>query len=221
MTGISHLKALLGPGRAARWRRTVLRRLVAFLALAGALVAAQVSLRPPPATTRAVVVATTDLSAGTVIARSDLTVERVPVALLGHPAGVGSDVEGLVGRRLATPLAAGEPVSSTRLVPRSVAEGLPPGTTAVHLLATDDRMLDLVAPGVDVRLHRPADGAPLVERAAVLGVDPPPSDGSLAITPAPERGLVVAVPDEALTTVLTGPDGAPPRVHVLPAAHRG
>lgn len=204
---------LRGRSRAQRWRRTVARRVLAFLALASALVLTQWSLRSPGPATTAVAVAGRDLAAGTVLGRGDLVLARLPRDLVPS---ASSDPGHVLGRRLATPLARGEPVTPTRLVPRTLADGLPPGTTAVHVLATDTHMLELVGPGQEVRLHRPSDGAVLVERAMVLGVDLPVAGSGPALGGPDPRGLVVAVPTDSLTLLLLTPDGSGPRVHVLP-----
>ena len=204
---------LRGRSRAQRWRRTVARRVLAFLALAAALVLTQWSLRSPGPATTAVAVAGRDLAAGTVLGRGDLVLTRVPRTLVPS---ASADPEHVLGRRLATPLARGEPVTPTRLVPRTLADGLPPGTTAVHVLATDTHMLELVGPGQEVRLHRPSDGAVLVDRALVLGIDLPVAASTSPLGGPDPRGLVVAVPTDSLTLLLLTPDGSGPRVHVLP-----
>lgn len=214
MTSPSVRDVLRGRSRAQRWRRTVARRVLAFLALAAALVLTQWSLRSPAPATTAVAVAGRDLAAGTVLGRGDLVLTRVPRTLV--PSALVLGLEHVLGRRLATPLARGEPVTPTRLVPRTLADGLPPGTTAVHVLATDTHMLELVGPGQEVRLHRPSDGAVLVDRALVLGIDLPVAASTSPLGQPDPRGLVVAVPTDTLSLLLLTPEGSGPRVHVLP-----
>src|SRR5215467_10259523 len=80
------------------------RRLVAL----GLLVAAAVSATgsssrgDPPPTTRAVLVAATDLRAGMTVDRASVRTARLPVGLV--PAGAVRSLAGVVGRTLGAPL---------------------------------------------------------------------------------------------------------------------
>lgn len=211
---------LLGPSRRARWRRHALRRALAGVCAACATLLLVGVVRPPPPATTAVVVATTALAGGTVLASSDLRVvevtgEATPVAAVGDP-------RLLLGRRLTSRVDPGEVVTTTRLVPRSPADGAPPGTVAAHLLVADDRALDLVAAGRRVAVYPEAGGAALARGVLVLGVDTPdePSfTGSLPGSAVAPRGLVVALEPVDVERIFAGgrPEGGAPVVLVVVA----
>ena len=125
--------------------------------------------------------------------------------------------DGLVGRRLAVPVARGTPLSGAVLVPRTALEGLPSGTVAVHVGASDPRMLDLLSPGQTVRLHRVDSGLLAASGVRVLAVDPA---GEAMADRGAARGLVVALTPQAADEALAG-DGTfdtALRFHVLPEA---
>ena len=122
--------------RAAGWPR----RVAAGLLLTAAVLLA---LRPDPAGTRPdsagtvpapappvadVVVAARDLSAGTVLAGTDLRTVTMPVAIT--PAGVSRRPGGLVGRLAAGPIRRGEAVTDARVVGPGLIAGLRPGESA-------------------------------------------------------------------------------------------
>lgn len=178
-----------------------------------------------------VVAAARTLPVGHVLQRADLTVLRWPRPL--RPATARADPAALVGRRLAGPLARGEPVTATRLLGRDLATGLPSGLVAVAVPLVDGSALDLVRPGDRVDLlaaprtdevdGRPAPGsiATLARAApalAVLGTEPDGDAGSAAgglagagaeIVLAVPRAAAVAIsraaPSHLFTAVLVSP----------------
>ena len=66
------LPGLTGPGRRARWRRLVLRRVVSALLAATAVVLVVLQLRPPPEPVTPVLLAARDVPAGAVLTATDL-----------------------------------------------------------------------------------------------------------------------------------------------------
>ncbi|MBM6402138.1 SAF domain-containing protein [Phycicoccus sonneratiae] len=214
------LPGLLGRGRRARWRRSVLRRVLS----AGCLVAAAATglqlVRPPPPPTVEVLVAATDVPAGAVLGAPDLQVVRVPVA--ARQPGALTAVGAAAGRRSASALAAGEAVTRTRLVPRTPAEGLTAGSVALHVGLADPAAADVLAAGQPVSVF-PAVGGPLLARdATVLAVDPPaPSDlGSLG-GGGPPRGVLLELPAGSAERVLAGHGGTDGTVSVTVVARAG
>ncbi|WP_051750556.1 SAF domain-containing protein [Phycicoccus jejuensis] len=201
------LPGLLGPGRAARWRRSVLRRVLAAACLAGAVLAVLHVVRPPPPPTVPVLVAAREVAAGSVLRANDVTSIRVPVA--ARQPGALTDVGAVTGRRVAAALAAGEAVTATRLVPRGVTEGLPSGRVALHVALADPGSAGLLTPGGVVAVH-PGPGGPVLARdAVVLSVDPPPDEVGLGAGPAPPTapGAVLSLTPGAADRVLTGHGG--------------
>ncbi|EAP96917.1 hypothetical protein JNB_16856 [Janibacter sp. HTCC2649] len=175
-------------------------------------------VRPPPPPTTSALVAARDLPSGAVLTADDLRTTQIR-GESDSPGTVGAvgRVRDLVGRLLTSPVAAGELVTTSRLVPRTAAEGLPGDTVAAHVLHADERSLDLVSAGQRVTLFADTGGEPLATDVLVLGVDTPETPaltGSLPTSGSPPRGLVIALPHTALDRVFAGqrPDGGPPRV---------
>jgi Flp pilus assembly protein CpaB len=146
---------------------------------------------PPPPQTVPVLVARHDLGAGVVLGHAD--VRTATYAPGSQPEGLAEDV---LGRTLAAPLRAGEPITDVRLVAPALAAGYPgqvavpvrvPDPGAVGLLAAGDRIdvyttaprareARLVVPGVSViavpAAAAPAETGALTGRIVVLGVPP-------------------------------------------------
>lgn len=131
-----------------RLRRAVLtrRRPLAAVCVALAVVAGLHAARPPSPRTVRVTVAGHDLASGTVLTPHDLVVRRVPASL----SPVGSTAQA-VGRTLAAPVNAGEPVTDVRLVGPSIVAGYP-GRVALPVRIADGDAVALVQPGDHVGL---------------------------------------------------------------------
>lgn len=206
---------LLGPSRRARWRRWALRRGAAALCAVAAVLLVVDVVRPPPPDTVPVAVAARPLAGGAVLEAADLRVEQVardqaPVRALGDP-------RLLVGRRLTSRVVPGEPLTTTRLVPRSPLDGAPAGTVAAHLLVADPRSLDLVSAGRRVTLFPDTGGAALAHDVLVLSVDTPGRSGLTGSLPGSHEdvlGLVLALDGADLERIFAGhrPEGGAPRV---------
>lgn len=212
-------RQVLGGGRRGQWRRSVLRRALAVLALIAAIGVAADLLRPHPPESRSALTAARDLPAGHRLTVGDLRAVTVPADL---PAADHLALrEELVDRVLATTVARGELLSRTRLVPRGTAEGLPAGTSPLHVVVSDPRMLDLVTPGQRVRVHRARTGGLVAHDVLVVGVDAPREESSLiGGESGGERGLVLALPVDVIDAALATPepDGLVPRMHVVPTS---
>jgi pilus assembly protein CpaB len=175
-----------------------LRRALAALLTVGALVLALRS--PPPAdagvATAPVVVAAADLATGTALAAADLKVSLLPADTA--PAGRAEDPAPLIGRRLASPVRAGEPVTDVRLVGPGLTSGLPSGQVAAPVRLADLAVTALVRAGdhVDVLATAPdATAAEVVAAGAlVLAASGPAEDAASAQDVA---GLLVLAVDES------------------------
>ncbi|GGO72477.1 SAF domain-containing protein [Nocardioides deserti] len=179
---------LTRPARAVRRAVLARRRLLAAVLAAVAVAAAlQATARPAPATV-AVTVAARDLPVGAVVGPEDLATAA------WAPGSAPVDLPDPVGRVLAAPVRAGEPVTDVRLVGPGLTEGRPDlvavpvrlpdaGMAAllevgdeIDLLAADPRSggADVVASGVPV-LALPVDddaavgGNGLTGRLVVVG----------------------------------------------------
>lgn len=198
-----------------RLRRTVLarRRPLAAVCVALAVVAGLHAVRPPgPATTR-VTVAARDLESGTVLAPDDLAVRTVPRS--AEPVGSTPDA---VGRTLAAPVRAGEPITDVRLVGPSVVAGFP-GRVALPVRIADADAVALLRPGDHVGLvaadpRRGTAGYVAVD-VPVLSIPDPVGDTSgpatltgrlvvLAVLPSDVDHIAGAAATDLLSVVISG-----------------
>ena len=196
------LPGLTGPGRRARWRRRVLRRLVSAVLAATAVLLVVLELRPPAGPVTAALVAARDVPAGAVLAEADLRVDHVPRAAV-QPGGLSS-VSDAVHRRVGASLARGESVTASRLVPRGALDGLPVGRVALHVVSADPAAVDLLAPGLAARVYPAAGGPALAVGATVLAADPPVPGGQTSLSEAPPRGVVLSLSAAEADAVLAG-----------------
>ncbi len=186
---------------------TLLRRCLAALLAVGALVLA---LRPPdppaaaPLPGTPVVTAATDLSAGTTLTGASLSVTELAAA----PGGAAADPGDLVGRVLAAPLRAGEPVTDVRLVGPGLTALLPAGQVAAPVRLADLAVAALAGPGdrVDVLAT-----APDAARAGVV------ARGALVLAAPDDDGLLVLAVDEATAATLAAAATAATLTLSLPA----
>ena len=190
-------RALHDMRRAVRRRR----RLLAAALLAVAVVAGLRSVAPPPAPTVPLLVAATDLPAGTVLTRADLAVVDAPASGPGPPDGALTAVPPALGRTLAAPLRRGEAVTDVRLVAPSLLDGYP-GLVAVPVRVPDAGSVALLAVGdrVDLVAADPRAGT-----AEVVARDAP----VLALPGDPEATGGGAAPGGALVVLGSLPSLAP------------
>lgn len=196
---------MTGTGQAALrdLRRAVARHRVLLSAglAAGSVATAVTALSPAAAPATTVVVAAHDLVAGVPLAGSDLRTVDLPSA--GAPSGVLADPAAAVGRLVAGPVRAGEPLTDVRLLGAAL---LPPGPeVAVPVRVAERATAALVRAGdvVDVLSAAP-DGArtatTVVTAVRVLSVplaEDDPGEGALlvlaATRPAAARLAAAAV----------------------------
>jgi pilus assembly protein CpaB len=193
---VDRLRALL---RTRGWPRTMaLRRTTAFLlvVLAGALALRPASARDTVDT--AIVVAATDLRPGSALTPGDTDIRLLPAPDV--PSGTLTSQHAVLGRVLAGPVRAGEPITDVRLVgpaDTALTTGDPSAATVPVQLADPD-VADLLRPGshVDVVALDPDQQADpvLAEDATVITVrDTPGAQGQ------PGRLVLVAVPRQVAT----------------------
>jgi Flp pilus assembly protein CpaB len=119
--------------------------------LAGGAVALGLGVAaPPPPAATPVVVAAADLTGGGVLEASDLAVRRFPPAAV--PAGAARSPARWVGRTLAAPVRAGEPLTDVRVVGPGLVAGYGPDAVAapVRIADADSVALTRVGDRVDV-----------------------------------------------------------------------
>lgn len=172
-----------------RTRRAVLRRrrLLAALLTAVAVAAGLDAVARPPPETVTVLVAARDLPSGTEVTADDVqSAEFLPGST---PSDLADDP---VGRVLAAPLTAGEPVTDVRLVGAQLTEDLP-GLTAVPVRLPDAGMVELLEVGdrIDLVAADPQAGGAQVVAADVLVLAIPRTDTEAAGASALPGRLVV------------------------------
>ncbi|MGL5864945.1 MAG: SAF domain-containing protein [Dermatophilaceae bacterium] len=208
--------SVTGPSRRSRWRRRLLRRLVAAALTATAVVIIVGQLRPALPATTTVVAAARPVPAGAELAAGDLRV--VAVAADAAQPGSVTDPAAALGRRVGAALVPGETLTRSRLVPRSAAEGLATGEVAVHVVVANPAALGLLGPGQRVMVVAGNGGRPLVRGAIVLSIDPPaPEELVDRFSGSPARGVVLALPAAGAERLLAGHGGldGPPVVNVV------
>lgn len=195
-----NLPALSAAGPLVRLRRALLarRRVVAALLAALAVLVSVRALQGPALPSEPVVVAAHDLAGGAALTPGDLRVVSVTPSLA--PAGAVREPAQVVGRTLAAPVRAGEPVTDVRLVSPGLLDGYP-GMVAVPVRLADAGPLDLLRVGdtVEVIGADPAGGstAEVLVRAPVVAL--PRADEQRGADPWAQGGLVVlaVAPHEA------------------------
>lgn len=197
------------------------RRLLAALLCCAAVGIAVQALMPQDAAHTPVVTAGRDLPAGQVLTQGSLAVRPLPADAV--PPGVFSSPEELAGRRLASPILAGTPVSETSLVGAGLLAGAPPGTAAVPVRPADPSVLELLRPGQLVDVVQSASGpygepGPATVLAAavpILWTSPaaagswPGEDGEsglVVVAAGPNEASALAAASGSLHLVITGPD---------------
>lgn len=166
------------------------RRPLAAGCAALAVLAGLHAARPAPAPTVAVRVAAHDLVSGTVLSPGDLVTRRFPAPVA--PPGTSSAA---VGRTLAAPVRAGEPVTDVRLVAPSLVAGYP-GRVAVPVRISDAETVALLRVGDHVGLvaadPRRGTASYLATDVPVLALPRPDGGGADAAAPLPGRLVVIA-----------------------------
>jgi Flp pilus assembly protein CpaB len=174
-------------------RRLVLsrRRPLAALLAAAAVVAGLHELRPPPPDVVAVLTAARDLPAGTTLHEQDL--RSVDYASGTAPTGLASDA---VGRVLAGPVRAGEPLTDVRLVGAALAAAYP-GSVAIPVRLPDAGMAALLHAGdrIDLVAADPQGGAARVVASDLVVVALPRPDEESMASGMPGRLVVLAAPE--------------------------
>jgi Flp pilus assembly protein CpaB len=190
-----------------RYRRPIA---AASAALAVLLLAA--ALRPASADRIDVVIASTDLPAGTTLAPQDIALAPMPADYL--PPGALTNPDDAVGRTMAGGITAGEPMTHSRLVstaPR--ADGL----LTVPVRLADPEAAALLAPGslIDLVLDSGETGARIIaEGVRVVTVPQRPTSPGIGGATRTAGSLVVVATDRR-TAVALAAAGTQPGLGVV------
>lgn len=195
-----------------RGRRLLLRhrRLLSALLAALAVLVVVRTLAPATPPRRAVVVAARDLMSGLTLAGGDVSVEQVPPEVV--PQGSVSSPAQLLGRVVAGPMRAGEPVTDRRLLGRPLLSGYPPGLVAAAVRIRDAAVVGLLQVGDRISVYAAGGDtsyAGLVVRRATVVTLPQVADDAqqgglvvLAVTPAQAAALAQASATAPLSVTL-------------------
>jgi Flp pilus assembly protein CpaB len=169
-----------------RWQRLRRPLAVALIAVGGFLIWVRGNA---PVTTIPTVVALAEVAAGDTVEPSDVHVVQWPADT--HPPPAATDTTGIVGRRAAAAIRAGEPLTEQRVLGPSLL-----AASGAHLVAVALPLDPLSCSG----LVRPGDRVHLVGRAGTgprtLVRDAP------VLTVSTQTGAVVAVPDTSAAVVV-------------------
>jgi len=196
--GIEHLSARLS------WHALGTPRALTAAALIGVIVFGTLHvLQPPPPDTSRVIVAAEDLSAGTVLAATDLRIVDVDPAII--PETGFDDIDEAVGKTLATPVPAGLFLTASALMGPGLYSSVPAGTVATPVRFSDPELIQLLHPGDRINVlvthhnQTESDTAEVVTRRALVLATPEPEEnasGLLGSSPANSGSIVLlAVPE--------------------------
>lgn len=194
-----------------------------------ALLLALTALTPPAQPTVGVAVAARDLAAGTLLRSADIATLQLPTTVAPATAVTSSS---LVGEVLASPVAAGEHLTASRLGGGALLIGTPPGTVALPVRVADPGAASLVSPGdrVDLLAAVTTEAGTLVRTvgrdvAVVLagGSMQPASAGGIGPLAVADGGadllgglLVVAASPSQVTSIVAGAAESPLHLAVRP-----
>jgi Flp pilus assembly protein CpaB len=158
--------------------------------------------RVDPAT-EPVLVATHDLAVGATLTAGDVRVVQRPRG--ARPATPPVPSTAAVGAVLATPLTAGEEITTGRFVGPALLRGQPAGSRALWLPAVGPDALTGISPGTRVDVHAPGAATPVLRGAVVLartGSGGGSAAGLLGSAVEQAAGVLVAAPGADAARVL-------------------
>lgn len=192
-------------------RRRQRRRLLVAAVVGAAVLAALTVLRPPAPATRDVLVAARAVPAGSTLHSTDLRTVAWPVHLAPDDLAPAS---ALTGRPVIAPLAAGEPVTASRVRSASTLPHVTGADVVIALAVPEELLGSAIGVGDRVDVYS-ADGTRVARSVAVVATSAAPDRGGVAGIgaggSATGRTILVAAPTgvaEAVTSARTrGPNG--------------
>lgn len=173
------------------------RRPLAAACAALAVLLLALAVRPTAGDASPIVTAAADLPAGSVLSADDLSAVAYPIALV--PSGAVTDPHDIVGRTLAGPISAGEPLTVTRLV---FSEPRADGLQTVPVRLADAETAALLTPGSVVDIVRPrGDVGDVVAEGALVVTVPRPDDGRVFGASSRSAGSLIVVATDRRTAI--------------------
>ncbi|MCE0485685.1 SAF domain-containing protein [Ornithinimicrobium sediminis] len=187
------------------------RRWLAALAAGAAVWLVVGALRPPaPDPGPLVLVAASDLPAGSTVGTGDVSLTHVPEDVV--PTGGLTDPAEAVGRASSTAWQAGQVLTGADVSVAALADGLGPGTVVAHLPLGNPPLAAAATAGTRVDVLSVVDGSTLATDVLVLGPDSAGGAGLFVALPAERAGQMAAhtgsgVLEAGVTVVLHPPQG--------------
>lgn len=202
-----------------------MRRVVAaLLAAAAVLGVGRLAVARPVAGSVPVVVALTQVPAGTPLTAAVVQVRHLPGDLI--PEGAMAELEGVVGRPAASVLAPGEVLTAHDVGTTALLAGQAPTIRAVFVPVPEQHVLAALRAGDRVDLHSPVDGSVVADDVPVLAVNAgggarwSPVGGAAAAGSNPGSGGVWLAAETSTAVELAAARGADPAGGALLVALR-
>lgn len=173
------------------------RRPLAATSAALAVLLLALGLRPHDAARTDVVLAATDIPAGTTLTGVDLSVAAYPGDAV--PPGTVDDPDRVIGRTVVGPIGAGEPITTTRLMAHGPRDD---GLQEVPVRLADAQTAALLSPGavIDLVLARGDNSEVVAESALVVTVPRADTDRAFG-APSRSPGSLIVVATDRRTAV--------------------
>jgi len=190
------------------------------VAVLTALAAILSTIRGLAPATVSVVVAKKDLTPGTALGSSNLTVAEVSAELA--PEGVTRSLEDLDERVLVTSVPKGVPVTRKMTLSDDFLASAPEGTEIAPVIADVSGADKFLTPGRTVALYAPPgeyskdrEAVKIVDKATIVGMEPKNESTSFVSDSSHTSVLYVAVPQNTISLVIGYGSTVPMRVVVV------
>ena len=188
------------------------RRPLAAVSAGLAVLLFAVTLRPASADLVDVIVASADLPAGSTLTEQDLAVDAMPADYV--PPGAVTNPADALGRMIASGIASGEPITSSRLVSTA---SRPDGLHTVPVRLADAEAATLLSPGsvVDLVLATGDAGARIVAEGVQVVTVPRLSTSAGLGRESRTAGSLIVVATDRRTAVALAAAGTQPGLGVV------
>ena len=188
------------------------RRPLAAVSAGLAVLLFAVTLRPTSADLVDVIVASADLPAGSTLTEQDLAVDAMPADYV--PPGAVTNPADALGRMIASGIASGEPITSSRLVSTA---SRPDGLHTVPVRLADAEAATLLSPGsvVDLVLATGDAGARIVAEGVQVVTVPRISTSAGLGRESRTAGSLIVVATDRRTAVALAAAGTQPGLGVV------
>ncbi|MCI5825947.1 MAG: SAF domain-containing protein [Arcanobacterium sp.] len=203
---VAHHRAIRSPSRMRallwRWRWVLVALIIGSIAQS---VLSAFGLRAQPMAT--IVVAAHDLSTGSTLQRSELTLASIPATAV--PPGALTAPESALGRVLMAPLPAHAPIIAQQLLASHFATTAPPGMVITAVTLDDPTTVSVLQPGDRIQLYSPppelnekSEARLLTSAALVIAVKSDHSRTGILRDTSNKASIFVAIPQKDANLVI-------------------